>query len=65
MGNRPSIVALKTQAAEAAGLEAVPRESRPDDHQANGMVEQVCKRNKDAHQSWKVSFGREAEPGPR
>lgn len=46
MGNRPSIVALKTQAAEAAGLEAVPTESRPDDHQANGMVEQVCKETK-------------------
>eukprot|EP00435_Cladocopium_sp_Y103_P052687 s1304_g16.t1 len=39
----PSIVALKTQAAQAAGVEAVPRESPPNEHQANGMVEQVCK----------------------
>ena len=27
-------------------MEAVPTESRPDDHQANGMVEQVCKETK-------------------
>ena len=38
-----SIVALKTQAATAAGVEGVPRESPRGEHQANGLIEQVCK----------------------
>ena len=37
-----SIVALKTQAT-AAGVEGVPRESPRGEHQANGLIEQVCK----------------------
>jgi hypothetical protein len=39
----PSIVALKVQAATAAGVEGVPRESPVGDHQGNGQIEQVCK----------------------
>ena len=39
----PSIVALKTAAADAAGIECVPRESPVGEHQANGLVENACK----------------------
>ena len=39
----PSIVALKTAAADAAGVECVPRESPVGEHQANGLVENACK----------------------
>eukprot|EP00434_Breviolum_minutum_P042976 symbB.v1.2.038276.t1/scaffold5896.1/size48089/1 len=39
----PSIVALKTAAADAAGVECVPRESAVGEHQANGLVENACK----------------------
>ena len=39
----PSIVALKTAAADAAGVECVPRESPVGEHQANGLVENACR----------------------
>lgn len=38
-----SIVALKTQAAAAAGVECVPRESPVGAHAENGLAEQACK----------------------
>ena len=38
-----AIVALKTQAAAAAGVECVPRESPVGAHAENGLAEQACK----------------------
>jgi len=61
-GREPSIVALKVQAAAAAGVEGVPRQSpvssgRPPRQWTDRAGVQ---RDKDAHQNWKISCGREA-----
>jgi hypothetical protein len=40
----PAVVALKTAAAEAVpGLRAIPKETPPDDHKANGEIENAVK----------------------
>ena len=54
----PAIVAVKTKAAAAANIDAIPQESPPEDHQANGEIEAMCREIKKGIRCLKIDLER-------